>query len=362
MAKITRFDTPASLRDMPDGSPFYELWHTFISDQMAEPTPGGGNVGEFYNASKVDVNVAGHRSLVWMAFPRSVLMPDRDNRLQAYSLAEDRDAEDEYCEWCVTRNDVGKITKVVFVTESPEYWEELWKVDRNRVVELYKSLLGEPSVVEADLHDATGNYVRRNKWNDTGSKGIVHLIQIANTLGAAIGIAQNVRESNKIMDNFEKVGLGNTSVDPRVDLDVNVLVRKGLSVTLLDPIALYIADWDDTGWTKPNGKPVGNYWKIVRGKPGQVLRLEYEVPKKEGFVVGDIRIGGRPIEWGGQIAEHVSVTIVGTAGTRASGTDSSTLAGNREANEEEIKKPVSRQSIVNEESTRRQRRERVETR
>jgi hypothetical protein len=47
------------------------------------------------------------------------------------------------------------------------------------------------------------------------------------------------------------------------------------------------------------------------------LRLEYQVPPGAGFVVGDIRIGGRHIEWGGQIAEHVTVTIAGVAGVRA---------------------------------------------
>ena len=98
-------------------------------------------------------------------------------------------------------------------------------------------------------------------------------------------------------------------------MDGNTLVRKNLSVTARDPVGLYIAGWDDTGWTKPDGKPVGNYWRIVRGVPGAALRAEYEVPASEGFVVGDIRIGGRLIEFGGQIAEHLTVTIVGIAGT-----------------------------------------------
>jgi hypothetical protein len=75
--------------------------------------------------------------------------------------------------------------------------------------------------------------------------------------------------------------------------------------------------YDDTGWTKPDGSPVDNYWTILRGNPGQILRLQYEVPPGAGFVVGDISIGGRPIEWGGQIAEHVTVTIIGVAGVRA---------------------------------------------
>ena len=64
-------------------------------------------------------------------------------------------------------------------------------------------------------------------------------------------------------------------------------------------------DWDDTGWTKPDGTPVGDYWRSIRGAPGAALRVVYEVPRREGFAVGDIRIGGRPITIGGQLAEHV---------------------------------------------------------
>jgi hypothetical protein len=112
--------------------------------------------------------------------------------------------------------------------------------------------------------------------------------------------------------------VANTSVDPRVTYDVSALVRKPLSVTLGEPIGLYITGYDDTGWTKPDGSPVDDYWRILRGSPGQILRLEYQAPAAAGFVVGDITIGGRPIEWGGQIAEHVTVTIAGIAGVRAS--------------------------------------------
>jgi hypothetical protein len=48
-----------------------------------------------------------------------------------------------------------------------------------------------------------------------------------------------------------------------------------------------------------------------------VLRLEFEVPAAEGFVVGDIRIGGHPIEYGGQVAEHITVSTTGAAGLPA---------------------------------------------
>lgn len=313
MALISRFETPAALRDLPVGSVFYDNWHNHIATRLNASTPGSGG-GEFYDASETDVNVVGGRQLTWMAFPRRVLLPARrDDRTAAFLAAESRLVQDEYCEWRTEKNAAGKITRVTFTTETPEYWEHLWAVSRPTVVALYKALVS-PAVVEADLHTG-GVYQRANAWNS--ANGIVHLIQTINTLNAALGLAQGSANSAPARDNYEMPAVANTSVDPRVTYDVGTIVRKGLSVTLRDPIGLYIAGWDDTGWTKPNGAPVGNYWTIVRGLPGQVLRLKYEVPSGLGFVVGDIRIGGRRIEFGGQIAEHVTVTIGGVAGMRA---------------------------------------------
>ena len=155
-----------------------------------------------------------------------------------------------------------------------------------------------------------------NAFNTTN--GIVHLIQNINTLGAALNLAQGSIHTGAARDNYETAPPGlQTSVDARVKFDVGCLARTGLSITLREPIGLYITGYDDTGWTKPNGAPVGNYWTIRRGSPGQILRLDNVNRSGEGFVVGDIRIGGRRIEWGGQIAKHVTCTIAGVAGRRA---------------------------------------------
>lgn len=313
MALLPRFDTPASLRDMPVGSPFYDNWSQFIANQIAASTAGSGG-GEFYDPTETNVDVIAEHALVWMGFPRAILVAaNRDDRRTSFIAGENRDVQEEYCEWRVTRNAGGKITKVVFVTETPEYYEQLWAVDRAVVVGLYRALV-DPAVVEADLHIG-GIYNRRNRWNTTD--GIIHFIQTINTLSAALGLSQGSVNSGGARDNYEASPGPRTSVDPRVAMDIGSLSRKGLSITLRDPVGLYIAGFDDTGWTKPDGSPVGNYWTITRGVAGQILRLEYEVPAAEGFVVGDIRIGGRPIEFGGQIAEHVTCTIGGVAGRRA---------------------------------------------
>jgi len=49
-----------------------------------------------------------------------------------------------------------------------------------------------------------------------------------------------------------------------------------------------------------------------------VLRLEYKVPSEEGFVVGDILIGGRPVLHGGQLAEHMTSSLPVVVARRSS--------------------------------------------
>jgi hypothetical protein len=313
MPLLAQFDTPASLRDFPPASPFYDQWSAHIAGHLAAHTPGSGG-GEFYDPTEVSVDILAERGLTWMAFPRAIFVAGhRDDHAAAFAEAENRDVQEEYCEWRVVRNAAGKITKVIFVTETPEYWELIASVDRARLVDLYRTLVS-PAVVEADLFTGSA-YNKRNRWNTTD--GIVHFIQSINNLDAALGLSQSSVSSGTARDNYEASPGPRTSVDPRVGLDIGTLSRRGLSITLREPIGLYIAGWNDAGWSKPNGAPVDNYWRIVRGAPGMVLRLEYSVPAAAGFVVGDITIGGRPIEWGGQLAEHVTCTIGGAAGRRS---------------------------------------------
>ena len=322
---LARFDTPGSRRDAPTGSAFYDQWHTFVNGEIGPGTAGTGGVGEFYNPTIKDVNLVGERALVWMGFPRRVMVQQRDNRREAFRLADeftigDRRRQEEYLEWRAVKTG-GKITKVTFTTEVPEYWERLFQTEPDVVVALYRQLTGNTSIVQADLMSG-GTYNRNNAWNTT--RGMIHLRvdQLANTLNAALGLARGSATIGTggahYPDNYEMqhgTSQAPTNADPRVTMDTNTLVRKNLAVTARDPVGLYIAGWDDTGWTKPDGTPVGNYWRVIRGAPGAALRVEYEVPASEGFVVGDIQIGGRPVEFGGQIAEHLTVMIVGIAGT-----------------------------------------------
>lgn len=318
MAFTARFDTPGSLRDVPLESPFYDRWHEEVARILKPLTPGSGS-GEFFDPSEWNFEPETEPSYPWMGFPRPHLVVNhRDNRERAFRSGEDRDAEHEYLEWHVTKAG-RKITKVVFVTETPEYWRTLAKAAPERVLELYRELV-DPAVRMRDLCPG-GAYNPRNPWNH--ARGIVHYIMGINSLGALVNAEQDSVISPSALDNYDGLPLRfdanneiATSSDARFSLDIGAFSRKGLSVTVREPVGLYMIDWDDTGWTKPDGTPVGDYWHVRRGRPGAALRLEYEVPSSEGFVVGDIRIGGRPVEYGGQLAEHITVMAGGLVGKR----------------------------------------------
>jgi len=333
MALVTRFETPARLRDLPPGSSFYDEWHDEIDGLLGPGTSGAVPGSGFYNAATTDVTVAGERVLVWMGFPRELLTTQPAGRREAFRQGETRgdravvpagmNTQVEYLEWFTSRNSAKKITRVTFTTETPEYWKALYRSrpdGARRVLELYRELLGNPAITAASLTTASGAYNPLNQWNT--SRGIVHYIVDgpANTLEAALQLAAGAAGGSLVDDNYELDGLAATSADPRVVIDVKGLARRGFQVTAAEPIGIYIGGWDDTGFTKPDGSPAGDYWRVVRpvGATGPpALRLVYEVPAGEGFVVGDLSIGGRPIEFGGQIAEQLTVLVNGLAGSRA---------------------------------------------
>jgi hypothetical protein len=272
-----------------------------------------------------------------MGFPRELILGERlttvpGGRRDAFAMGDVRGGRSvpggtttqlEYLEWFTERDTRGRITKVTFTTETPDYWKALFQAPGgpDRVLELYRELIGNPAIPLAEITDASGQYDPLNVWNTT--RGIIHYIclreTLVNSLQGALALATLARVEPSISDNYQNGLTFGTAADPRVTIDTRGLARRGLQITAADPVGIYLAGWDDTGWSKPDGSPVGDYWTIVRpaGASGPpALRLVYQVPPSEGFVVGDIRIGGRPIEFGGQIAEHLTVmfTLVGGTG------------------------------------------------
>ena len=275
--------------------------------------------------------------------------------------------QDEYCEWAVTRNPQGKITRIDFTCENPEYWNSLWLIDPNKVVSLYQSILNKPQITLADLslpgalNPVTGGpvYNPLNKWNNgTISNntlgGAIHLTSTPNTLQTEIGLATaaTVQRNNpsgttgntfwplRMYNNLlcdAQYGQKNRNSDPNIGGNVNNLVNGILTAntpqvaTLADPPGLYIQMPDFTNYVTPDKTDASTFWKIVRGSktlndqygnpmPGNfILHAVFEVPADKNYTVSDIRINNsQPINeqyiiWGSQVAATFQMQIVASA-------------------------------------------------
>ena len=196
--------------------------------------------------------------------------------------------QDEYCEWNVSRNSQGKITRVDFVCENPEYWHALWRVNPAKVAQLYQDTLnfGLPkgssntvTVKVEDLqlsHPRTGKpvidpstgfpaYNPLNKWNRgtvalrSGASfagGAMHLTSTPNTLQTELVSLAAVATVLREMGNNDSQELGCCSQDilpyrnsdPHIGQMVNVLVSTKAKVALADPTGLYIQSPDFSGY------------------------------------------------------------------------------------------------------------------
>lgn len=313
MVLVGRFGTPGGLRDAADGSPFYDRWHATIGRLIAASTPLSGP-GAYVDPSQRELDVTAPRAYTWTGFSRPLLMKFRDDREAAFAEGEQRSTQIEYLEWQVTRDADGVIVRVTFTTETPEYWKLLAAVAPDRVVALYRQLV-DPAVRSADLFDAQGKYKPLNRWNTVD--GIVHYVMPINSMKDLLGVSQEVEATGAALDGYDALPYGReTGADARINVDLWSICRKGYAVATADPPGPLIIGWDDTGWTDPEGDPVDDHWTVVRGERGAALRVVYEVPPTAGYRVGDIRIGGRPIAFGGQLAEHVVMSAHGAIDRR----------------------------------------------
>jgi len=346
---------------------------------------------QFFNATKTaPTGLSLDQDIVWNAFPRTLVLGLGSKELayrqseELVSLTAPRPGLptappfyvdppgsrmwqelyyrplDEYCEWRVERNAAGKITRITFTSEPPEYWQALhgdelqdsngnfaypFTGDKKHLLDLYHQYVS-PAVRLDDLackheyyfyqKDAQGkrqkvvmfrkgDYNPYNRWNST--HGIMHLSHPNNFISAEIQLGADatvLRQKNgKPVVQADALvccaGYGGTSrsSDPTIGASVNDLARLGAWVTIKNPIGLYMHDLNTEGFTKPNGERIDpkEYFRVLRGDEaaGMIERAVFEVPAAEGFTVSDLRIGGLPITWGGQVAEHINIKIVGTA-------------------------------------------------
>ncbi len=315
---LKAFSPPGRADDLSDAG--QQAWSRDLAGRLIRERTGrpGADRPQFFNPLGVELDAdAAEAVMRWVAFPRKLARVPAPRR---YELGEDRDQQEEYCEWAGARDVRGQLVRAMFTSEVPEYYHLLARDDPERLLAVYREHVS-PDAQPRDLVAASGTYLPRNRWNIAGA---MHMVQTFNTLNAAIVLvaeATVVRDSGSGLltnpNDLIRCGISadmDRNSDPLIVGDVNALARAGADVTLADPIGLYLDDELQTsGWETPDGSDPAEFWRITRGEPGHALRAVYEVPADRGFTVSDIRINGRPITSPSQIAESIQVQVVGLA-------------------------------------------------
>jgi hypothetical protein len=318
---LVAFDPSGFVNDLT--APQKKKWSDFISKRIdTEMAAATGH--HCYNPTKkdtaADVQLA---EISWSAFPRIVAVHSPSDQARWQTADGSRNVQDEYCEWSVTRDQASnKITKVTFTCEGPEYWNFLAQANPTKVLSLYQEFIG-PQVKKQDLFFSNGHYRATNKWNNSTTLGAMHLIQDANNLGAEINIAVRSTIIRKIkgtvltgeqdLINCGQYGDAERNSDPHIGAQINQLARQQADICVANPVALYIKGLATNGWQTPDSSDPKQYWKILRGDADHTVRTVFEVPAAKGFTVGDITINGEPIEFGAQIADFITIKVIGQA-------------------------------------------------
>jgi hypothetical protein len=313
VALLGAFSAPGGLTELSESD--RQAWSESVSTIMARFT---ADFPQFYDPTVSDTpDDATQADIVWSAFPASLLR-DATSQRQRWTLADAaREHQDEYCEWSVERNGDGKITRVTFTSEVREYWELTAERDPDLLLSLYHEFV-DPSTSIDDLI-VDGVYRSDNVRNSSTSGRLAHLVQENNNLAAAVDLAAKAtvlreRDGKPIVSKQDLVAcaqLGNPfrNSDPQIAAGVNDAAARGAEVTFADPPGLHIKGLITVGIETPDGADPVDFWTIERGTPEHTVRASFAVPAGRGYAVGDIRIGGRPIEFGAQLADKVMVRL-----------------------------------------------------
>jgi len=358
---------------------FAEAWDAWLGRSLDDSAASAKAQGGRFRRPNSMGDAPARKAIAWDAFPKALArwyedgeQPDELRwrvaevpRPMRYGRTRSGKAvtvlhrqQDEYCEWFVRRDAEGRIERVDFTSEGPEYWlflahgtnvlyRELddpppftFDGDLSLVVELYREHVSE-DVDEADLVWPTDVRVRRggkweighrkgeynpfNRWNTT--HGAMHLTHPSSTLAAEIRLASDgavvrTRGGRIATDPDELIccsgyGDANRSSDPTIGATVNELARAGYAIALADPIGLYISELDLDAFVGPNDEDVSDAWTVDRGDGDRILRAHFGRSEAAGVPVESILAEGTPIRYGGQIADAIQMVLVGEAGDQA---------------------------------------------
>ncbi|RPA78852.1 hypothetical protein BJ508DRAFT_416328 [Ascobolus immersus RN42] len=304
----------------------------------------------------------------WNGFPKLVKSKYQDNKTRWDICDSNRMLMDEYLEWSVARTTGRRfpdkkneqlIQRIAFTCEGPEYWQFLADYEGiDKVFEIYKSV--NPMMVKQqaevdDLllkNDKTGEkvYNPMNNWNLRPTNGsIAHLIHPSNTLSAEIDIAAQAtvarfkldEDGNEIpiVDADELIkcsqyGNPGRNSDPNIGSTINTVVLSGQSITIAEPVALYIYAVDTSNLELRYGPDASQrasplpdgIISCVRGdlNKNQGLRIHVEIPDavKEKYSSSGVDLTvshifdtktNEYIMYGSQIADRITMSVSAVA-------------------------------------------------
>jgi hypothetical protein len=254
-------------------------------------------------------------SVVWLAFPLLAAATDAEI---------DRDRfrwQDEYVEWR-TETTNGAVTRVIFTTEFPEYFEAFAQVGTAFLVDAVKDAIpgatptvaelfgpgenpdGLPAVARANRFR---NHLRSNPWNNS-QKGILCLTQQFNTLGALFNLVTECgvqQAQGSPEDTCALVGGAcgpGRSSDPNICAAAQRAVRNNTAITLQDPAGVRILRlegvWRVNEQQIEINDPAQNQsvWEVSRNGRRAVLT-----------VVNGLTLDGAPITSGTQVSRRLRV-------------------------------------------------------
>lgn len=346
---------PASIDDLagrPTRTAFLAAWHQAMKTDFETEIARLPQGNKLLFAETTTAATSDDLPVTWNAFPLSIRREHPDDVRKRWDVADvlrgfDRSntpgkkvvmpfrVQDEYCEWHTYRvTPGGPIKRIVFTAEAPEYWIELAKHDFDRVVELYRQWVSpdvkpedlqlQDDIVFGDQVLTAGTYNPYNLWNTRN--GVVHLTHPANTLGAEINLAARATiprrdaQGNRITDvrRFacsSDFGDPNRSSDPNIGSGVNLTAVPAVpgvspkSITLANPVALYIDRLAPGVITDEQDNPLTGWFKIVRGVTGRGLMAVLEPPAGALFGLDKVRVAGDPLTHGGQVAEQIQMVL-----------------------------------------------------
>ena len=411
---MKRFTPPGYLKDFDlsrDPELLYELWHTFVDEIVQDVYSSSMPFPRFYNPLDLSDSsvVPTPASITWSGFPRKIsswlgladyssvsdwekgfelaetledwaicivdgrlrrmpynpskgffnCFPDETNsnkidKSTCFSMK--ARMQDEYLEWhTYVDPQSGKVNKISFTAEPPEYWQLLGRNDPDLLVQLYRQYIDEsisaedlfwPADVVIPVFASTadglqridythafdyrkGDYNPLNKWNTT--HGIMHLTQGANTLSAQIYLAADstlryeIGSTLRAEDSEARFKLAacamfgeiNRNSDPTIGQAIQSLVQSGKAVSVSDPIGLYISDVQLEGAFDPDNRPLqkAQIYAYQRGDASSdrpmIVRFDVVPPKGATYGLEVCSLGDFSLKNGGPIALQTSVAIHG---------------------------------------------------